>query len=158
MLRYRFGKIERGNAGFILGNDAGLGFLVIQLASVKLRQPHLDQVGREVVAALRIAPPEDTGANVLAELQLERRRMPAVGTSWCHGPSPIKARPAYQFFNALWPTRGGHSNLRGYFWVEINTRAASLHHDPVREQPIGLRQAARQRCRPGGVADLPGPT
>lgn len=45
--------LERGNAGFILGDDAGLGFLVIQLASVKLRQPQLDQVGREVVASLR---------------------------------------------------------------------------------------------------------
>ena len=52
-----------------------------RIASVKLRQSQLDQVGREVVASLRIAPPEDTGANVLAELQLERRRVPAVGTT-----------------------------------------------------------------------------
>ncbi|WP_207100251.1 hypothetical protein [Paracoccus shandongensis] len=73
--------LERGNASFIFGDDAGLGFLVIQFAPVKLRQPQLDQVGREVVASLRVAPPEDAGADVLAELQLERRRVPAVGTS-----------------------------------------------------------------------------
>jgi len=34
-----------------------------------------------MVGALRIPPTNHPGADVLAELKLERRRMPAVGTS-----------------------------------------------------------------------------
>lgn len=73
--------LERGDASFILGDDARLCFLVIQFAPIKLRQPQVDEVGGDLVRALRIPPADHPGADVLAELQLERRRMPTVGTS-----------------------------------------------------------------------------
>ena len=48
--------LEGCDAGLIFGDDAGFGLLVRQLDAVELRQPQLEEVGRDVVAALRIAP------------------------------------------------------------------------------------------------------
>lgn len=86
----RFGKIQlhcelvhlalQGcDAGLVFSDDAGFGLLVRQLASVDLRQPQLDKIRGDVMAALRIAPPDDASPNIWAELQLERHRMPTVG-------------------------------------------------------------------------------
>ena len=91
-----FGKIELhreptdfalqcGDAGLVFGDDAGLSFFTCQLAPVELRHTKLDQVSRDVMAALRIAPPDDASPDVLAELQFKRCRMSTVGTSGCHG-------------------------------------------------------------------------
>ena len=73
--------LEGGNAGLILKYDAGLGLLVCPFAAVELGQPKLDEVGRDVMAAVCITPTNDATTDVLAELPLERCRMSAVGTS-----------------------------------------------------------------------------
>lgn len=56
------------------------------------------------------APSNDTVSNILAKLQLERRRMPSIRSSGLHEPSPIEAHRAYQFFVPHGPARGAHSN------------------------------------------------
>lgn len=73
--------LEGGYAGLMLGDDAGFGFLICQLAAVKLGQPQLYEVGGDVMAALRIAPPDDASTDILAKLQLKRCRMSTVGAS-----------------------------------------------------------------------------
>jgi hypothetical protein len=73
--------LEGSDAGLILGDDAGFGLLVRQLTTVELGQPQLDAVGGDVMAALRIAPPDDARPDILAELQLEWCRMSTVWTS-----------------------------------------------------------------------------
>ncbi|MBD9529397.1 hypothetical protein IB235_21540, partial [Paracoccus sp. PAR01] len=57
-------------AGFILGDNAGLGLLIVQLTPIKLRQPQLDEVGGDLVRALRIPAADHPGTDVLAELRL----------------------------------------------------------------------------------------
>jgi hypothetical protein len=73
--------LERCDADLILGDDAGFGLLFRQLAAVELGQPQLDEVGRDIMAALRVAPTDDARPDILAELQLERCRMATVGTA-----------------------------------------------------------------------------
>lgn len=73
--------LKGANTGLILSDDAGFSFLICQLAAVALGQPKLDEVGGDIMAALRIAPPDDAYSNFLAKLQLERCRMAAVGAS-----------------------------------------------------------------------------
>ena len=84
--------------GLVLRNDAGLGLFIVQLAAIELRQSQLDEVGGNAISALRIAPSDDAVSDILAKLQLERRRMPAIWTSGLHEPSPIEGeRPVSCF-------------------------------------------------------------
>ncbi|WP_234188324.1 hypothetical protein [Shinella sp. NM-101] len=69
---------ERRNVGLVLGDDAGLSLLIVQFAAIKLRQPQLDEVVRNAIRALCVAPPDNAVSDILAKLQLERRRMPSI--------------------------------------------------------------------------------
>ncbi len=80
---------ERRNVGLVLRNDAGLGLFIIQLAAIELREPQLDEVGRNTVGALRVAPSDNAVSDILAKLQFERRRMPTIWTSGVRESSPL---------------------------------------------------------------------
>ena len=98
---------ERSNVGLVLRDDAGLRLLIVQLAAIELRQPQLDEVSRNAIGALRIAPSNHAVSDILAKLQFERRRMPSIWTSGLHEPSPIEARRVYQFFRVPWSSPTG---------------------------------------------------
>jgi len=64
-----------------IGDDVSLRFLAGQFTPIELRQPKVDEGCGYLVRALCIPPTNSAGADVLAKLKFERRRMPAVGTS-----------------------------------------------------------------------------
>lgn len=64
-----------------IGDDASLRFLAGQFTPIELRQPKVDEVCGYLVRALCIPPTNSAGADVLAKLKFERRRMPAIETS-----------------------------------------------------------------------------
>lgn len=63
---------QRRDLRLIFGDDARLGFLVTEFAAIELRQPQLNEVGRNAVSALRVTSSDNTVSNILAKLQLER--------------------------------------------------------------------------------------
>ena len=58
--------LEGRDLGLVVNHHRGLDFLARQLAVVELRQPELDEVGRQAVLLLRIATTELAGTDVLA--------------------------------------------------------------------------------------------
>ena len=81
---------QRGDAGVIFDEDAGLGVFTCLLATVELRQSELNEIGRDVMAVLSIWATDDARPDVLTELRFERHRMPTVGTSGPHGVSSMQ--------------------------------------------------------------------
>lgn len=67
--------LQRGNLRRVFGVNARFGLFAGQLSSVDLRQPHVDEIRGDMVRAPRIAPTDHPGADILAQLQLERRRV-----------------------------------------------------------------------------------
>jgi len=65
--------LKRRDLRLVFSNEARLGLFAAQLSPVELGQPHVDEVGRDMVRTLRVAPTDHPGADVLAQLQLERR-------------------------------------------------------------------------------------
>lgn len=78
-------------------------------AAIELRQPQLDEVGRNPVRSLRISSSDDTVSDIQAKLQLEWCRVPPIWSTGRHEPSPIEARTAHQFFRVPWSSPGIHS-------------------------------------------------
>lgn len=83
----------------IFGDDAGFPFFIIQFTAIELRHSQLDEVGGNKIYTLRIAPPDDAVSDILAKLQVKRRRMPSIWTSKSYEPSPSEARRVYQVFS-----------------------------------------------------------
>jgi hypothetical protein len=100
----------------VLGNNASLRFLVIQFATIELREPQLDEVSRNAVGALRIAPSNDAVSDILAKLQFERRRTPAIWPSGFHEPSAIEARRV-SVFPCPVVQREGFTPTPGHEWM-----------------------------------------
>lgn len=108
---------ERRNVGLVLRDDAGLCLFIVQLTTIELRKPQLDEVGRNAISALCIAPSNDAVPDILAKLQFERRRMPTIWTSGLHEPSSIEARRVYQFFRDPWSSpKGSLQNRLSSAW------------------------------------------
>lgn len=112
--------LKRSNASFVFGDDAGLGLFIRQLAPVGLRQPKLDAVDRDVMAALRIATPDDTGPDILAELQFERRRMSPVRTSGRHGALSTQGPSSVSDLQSTVVKPMGLARYPTQFWVQLN--------------------------------------
>ena len=73
------------------------------------------------------APSNDTVSNILAKLQLERRRMPSIRSSGLHEPSPIEAHRAYQFFRTPW------SSPRGSLQCRVSSQRKSTVRGPLEQ-------------------------
>jgi hypothetical protein len=53
----------------------------VELAAVVLRQPHLNEIGRDGVSLLGVSTPDLVRPDLAADLQLELRTVPPVGIS-----------------------------------------------------------------------------
>lgn len=98
---------QRGDTGIQLGDNAGLRLFACQCATVELDQQKLDEVGRDGMAALRIAPSENASPDVLVELQLERCRMSTAGTSGRHGAFSMQGPASVSDHQAQWTSPWG---------------------------------------------------
>ena len=67
--------------GFIFRDNRCLGRFGAAFCAVVLGPPQLHQMGRQGVFACGITPTDGASADVLAQLDLELRRMAPVGTS-----------------------------------------------------------------------------
>lgn len=52
-----------------------------EFAAIELRQPQLNEIGRQAVLRLRVAPTDRVASNRLTELQLELRSVPPIRAS-----------------------------------------------------------------------------
>ncbi|WP_412066281.1 hypothetical protein [Rhizobium sp. SYY.PMSO] len=113
-------RSSRRGLRLIFSDDARLGFFPGEFAAIELRQPQLNEVGRDVVSALRVTPPDNTVADILTKLQLERCRLSSIWSSGLHEPFPTEALKAYQFFRSRGPARGVHSTTIRQNWIVAN--------------------------------------
>ena len=77
-------------AGFVVHQRSRLDLFARELSSLELREPELDEIGREAVLVPRIATAEPAAANLLAQLQIELRRVPPVRTSFGPEHCPVE--------------------------------------------------------------------
>ena len=69
---------ERRDLDCVLRDDRCLSLFGAELFPVVLRQPELNQIGRQAVLPSRVAAADGAAANVLAKLNLELRRVAPV--------------------------------------------------------------------------------
>jgi len=73
--------LKRSDLGFVLRDDRSFCLFDVELTPAVLRQPQLNQIGRQGVLPGRITAPDGVAADVLAQLDLELRRVAPVRTS-----------------------------------------------------------------------------
>jgi hypothetical protein len=73
--------LERRDLGLVVGQHGCLDFLAVEFTAVVLRQPELNEIGRQAVLLLGAAPTQRATADLLTQLQLDLRRVPKGGTS-----------------------------------------------------------------------------
>lgn len=73
--------LERRDLGLVVVDQRCFDLFACELAAIELRQPQLNEIGRQAVLRLRVAPTDRAASNLPTELQLELRRVPPIRAS-----------------------------------------------------------------------------
>ena len=73
--------LECRDLGLAVVDQRCFDVLACELTAIELRQPRLNQIGRQAVLCLRVVSTDRAASNVPTELQPELRSAPPIGAS-----------------------------------------------------------------------------